>query len=393
MDVEKIVSEYLETLNIKQAHNDDEMYDIMSNVIGEERTMMFLRKMDNLIGEKQYYEAKNEIPEAGYAYSGMYDAEIYMAFAKWLDKNSMKFGPEVLDIGCDSGVFTCLMAKMFPSSHFTAVDRSKNALEAARKLAEKLELDNVEFIRKDVRDLKKEQLFDTVCSFRTAQENRKDHMFNIFAPLPELFESYRKVSADYARRIASHVKPKGYLLSIERMNVDPMFYNWIRNLNENGCVMINSSYEEILCQELDSQSRFLAFASTKANPTDEESLMKYWLRALDIRTTGVSEYMDYQADLMLDSSKGGLVEGYYIYDPKAKENVPVAKCAVYDCQSWTGVLLFYHADLRQRNLKIGSIEEKDLILDALKDLLKQYKSEGYNARPFQLAEDGSEKMF
>ena len=393
MDIEKIVSEYLEELNLIQAHNDDEMYDIMAGVIGEERTMMFLRKMDSLIGDKQFYEAKSEIPEAGYAYSGMYDAEIYMAFAQWLEKNRMKFGAEVLDIGCDCGVFTCLMARLFPDSHFTAVDRSKNALEAARQLAEKLELTNVEFIRKDVRDLKKDQIFDTVCSFRTAQENRKDHMFNLFAPLPELLESYKKVSADYARRIAPHVKPNGYLLSIERMNVDPMFYNWIRNLNENGCVMISSSYEELMCQELDAQSRFLAFACTKANPMDDEQLMKYWLRALDVRTNGVSEYDDYQADLMLDSSKGGLIEGYYIYDPKSKENIPVAKCAVYDCKSWTGVLLFYHADLRQRNLKIGSVDEKDLILDALKDLLKQYKSEGYNARPYHIAEDGSEKMF
>jgi hypothetical protein len=126
---------------------------------------------------------------------------------------------------------------------------------------------------------------------------------------------------------------------------------------------------------------------------DEPTLMKYWLRALDIRTNGVSEYDGYQADLMLDSSKGDLIEGYYIYDPKSKENIPVAKCAVYDCRSWTGVLLFYHADMRMRNLKIGSTDEKDLVMEALKDLVKQYKSEGYTARPFNVSEDGSEKMF
>ena len=393
MDIEKIVSELMEELNLKAAHNDDEMYDIMKDAIGEDRTMMYLRKMDGLIGDKRFYDAKYEEPRAGYAYSGIYDGEFYPVLADWLKKNETKFGSEVLDVGCDCGIITCLMARMFPSSHFTAVDRSRNAIAAAEKLAERLNITNVEFLRKDVRDLKKDQVFDTVCSFRTAQENRKDYLFNIFAPLPELFQSYQRISAPYAEKLASHVRPNGYLLSVERMNVDPMFYNWLRNLNDNGCVMINSSYEELTCNELDTQSRFLAFASTKANPMDEPTLMKYWLRALDIRTNGVSEYDGYQADLMLDSSKGDLIEGYYIYDPKSKENIPVAKCAVYDCRSWTGVLLFYHADMRMRNLKIGSTDEKDLVMEALKDLVKQYKSESYTARPFNVSEDGSEKMF
>ena len=328
MDIEKIVSELMEELNLKAAHNDDEMYDIMKDAIGEDRTMMYLRKMDGLIGDKRFYDAKYEEPRAGYAYSGIYDGEFYPVLADWLKKNETKFGSEVLDVGCDCGIITCLMARMFPSSHFTAVDRSRNAIAAAEKLAERLNITNVEFLRKDVRDLKKDQVFDTVCSFRTAQENRKDYLFNIFAPLPELFQSYQRISAPYAEKLASHVRPNGYLLSVERMNVDPMFYNWLRNLNDNGCVMINSSYEELTCNELDTQSRFLAFASTKANPMDEPTLMKYWLRALDIRTNGVSEYDGYQADLMLDSSKGDLIEGYYIYDPKSKENIPVAKCAV-----------------------------------------------------------------
>ena len=45
MDIEKIVSELMEELNLKAAHNDDEMYDIMKDAIGEDRTMMYLRKM------------------------------------------------------------------------------------------------------------------------------------------------------------------------------------------------------------------------------------------------------------------------------------------------------------------------------------------------------------
>ena len=34
MDIEKIVSELMEELNLKAAHNDDEMYDIMKDAIG-----------------------------------------------------------------------------------------------------------------------------------------------------------------------------------------------------------------------------------------------------------------------------------------------------------------------------------------------------------------------
>ena len=33
MDIEKIVSELMEELNLKAAHNDDEMYDIMKDML------------------------------------------------------------------------------------------------------------------------------------------------------------------------------------------------------------------------------------------------------------------------------------------------------------------------------------------------------------------------
>ena len=135
MDIEKIVSELMEELNLKAAHNDDEMYDIMKDAIGEDRTMMYLRKMDGLIGDKRFYDAKYEEPRAGYAYSGIYDGEFYPVLADWLKKNETKFGSEVLDVGCDCGIITCLMARMFPSSHFTAVDRSRNAIAAAEGCA------------------------------------------------------------------------------------------------------------------------------------------------------------------------------------------------------------------------------------------------------------------
>ena len=58
----------------------------------------------------------------------------------------------MLDIGCENGVTSCLLASVWPQAQIVAVDRSNPAISAGRQLAERLGLKNVTFEEADARN-------------------------------------------------------------------------------------------------------------------------------------------------------------------------------------------------------------------------------------------------
>ena len=60
---------------------------------------------------------------------------------------------EMLDLGCGGGLITCFLAKMRPSVRVVGVDADANAVECASALAEKLGVENCEFICADLETL------------------------------------------------------------------------------------------------------------------------------------------------------------------------------------------------------------------------------------------------
>lgn len=66
---------------------------------------------------------------------------------------ALQRGIEVCDIGCAQGVATVLMAQAFPSSRFTGIDISGEALASARDAVVKMGLRNVVFEQRDAAEL------------------------------------------------------------------------------------------------------------------------------------------------------------------------------------------------------------------------------------------------
>jgi 2-polyprenyl-3-methyl-5-hydroxy-6-metoxy-1,4-benzoquinol methylase len=61
-------------------------------------------------------------------------------------------GIRMLDVGCGSGKIINILASLFPASHFTGMDLSEQAIATATKSAAESDLENVEFIIKDLSD-------------------------------------------------------------------------------------------------------------------------------------------------------------------------------------------------------------------------------------------------
>ena len=71
----------------------------------------------------------------------------------------------VLDIGCGSGRAINLMAKTFPSSHFTGYDFSNEAIQNAKNESQKLDLSNTSFELQDVANFDHNEQFDLITAF------------------------------------------------------------------------------------------------------------------------------------------------------------------------------------------------------------------------------------
>ncbi len=79
--------------------------------------------------------------------------------------NKLNLGIKVLDVGCGSGRAINLMAKTFPSSHFTGYDFSKEGIQNAKNEQERLGLENVTFEQQDVAHFDHAERFDMITAF------------------------------------------------------------------------------------------------------------------------------------------------------------------------------------------------------------------------------------
>jgi len=80
-------------------------------------------------------------------------------------KEKLNRGIKVLDVGCGSGRAINLMAKTFPSSHFTGYDFSKEGIQKANNEKEKLGLDNAHFEQQDAASFDHTEHFDMITAF------------------------------------------------------------------------------------------------------------------------------------------------------------------------------------------------------------------------------------
>lgn len=86
---------------------------------------------------------------------------------------ALESGGAVLDIGCGMGHSTNLMAQAFPNSQFTAYEFREKALAVGREEAQRLGLDNVQFIQKDINTMDETGVYDLITGFDVIHDQAK----------------------------------------------------------------------------------------------------------------------------------------------------------------------------------------------------------------------------
>ncbi len=110
------------------------------------------------------------IKETFDAVSPGYDSKALRFFLRSADHMAallgLTGGEDVLDVACGTGNASLAVARMLPEGRVTAVDFSPGMLDQARRKAASLDMHNVEFLERDMRDLQFEGSFDVaICAF------------------------------------------------------------------------------------------------------------------------------------------------------------------------------------------------------------------------------------
>lgn len=89
------------------------------------------------------YAKKNVTLEFANAVASHFDANRLYAFLVWLTKEiRLPQDAKILDVGCDNGILTCALARLYPSIEITGIDCKLNSVEVARQRIDQLNLTN-----------------------------------------------------------------------------------------------------------------------------------------------------------------------------------------------------------------------------------------------------------
>ena len=94
---------------------------------------------------RKIYKKKNKDWRMSLYVSLHEDMNKHHELLQWIESRELSDIETVLDIGCDIGVFSCALARLFPKSQIYGFDRVKEAIQNAKRLAKSKNLANTNF--------------------------------------------------------------------------------------------------------------------------------------------------------------------------------------------------------------------------------------------------------
>lgn len=233
------------------------------------------------VDNSHFYELKNRSFDGSIYVSAAFDGGVFRHIGNMVIDNEELLGSTVLDLCCDCGIVTCFMAKQFPDKAFVGIDINESAINNAMTLADKLGINNVEFIACDVFELDLGKKFDCVTSFRSLLDacELKTQGLNFVGPRAEREESYKNAFLDFAKTIAAHLADGGNVISVERYTAEYGWLGWMQALVECGFGMNTEKCCQMQAMDLSGTKDYsVTFAgrtcSGKAEQTFDEVLSR-----------------------------------------------------------------------------------------------------------------------
>lgn len=147
----------VEQLNLRGPYPQAEYVSKMEQRFGS-KGARFMDEVDRRLGSEvdpsgwaRLYRLKSSDHEMSvYVTEHQYSA-LYRAFLTWLVKSEYVQAPQhVLDLGCDVGLLTLAVAKLYPDAEVTGVDSVGSAIAAAKKQRKRHQVENATFVKADL---------------------------------------------------------------------------------------------------------------------------------------------------------------------------------------------------------------------------------------------------
>ena len=374
-------------LGIRPAKNQDGVYKQIEEQLGQQQTKGIRDAIEAAQDTAALYARKNQQPAAAVIFSGAYDGAFYRQAFAWIAQHRQCFGQEILEVGCDCGIVSCFLAGLFPSAHITAIDRTENAIKAAKQLASRLHAENVTFLQRELGQLEPEQ-YDTVVSMRTIHENIADDKI---APSFELLLDqailYGNTVAHYAAQLIDKVKPGGHLVTIEKGEKNPMFLGWLLDLHDNGLRLQTDTYSELCCHILSQPVCFQAISAVKETGKEAEkdaekagNVYAFWCSLFAIDQTAY-QFQGWAAETLLQNTVPDLeqlAEGYYLYNQDGQR---CGKYAAWTLKSRPDAALYYRGNAQETTVGFYAAQLLPAIRQQLAQLREQAEAQGLTVQP------------
>ena len=329
-----------------------------------------------------FYSLKNNNLDLSIVISSYFDYEYYLFAVEYIMKNSDSIGDNTLDIGCDNGIIICYLAKKFPNKKFTGIDKCKESIECAKQLAEKLSLENVQFIALDINDIK--ESFDTVISSRTFNENYSKYLSNrlFLLDYEKQQQLVTEVNDSYSKSISKIINKSGTLISLERIGKNIMLYGWLKALHNNGLIAnlnafdFNEFYGEgnnFSCAVFKNEDQYFEDADLSIDEFYCKTIMpKEVDESVPIRNSSLG-------DLKLHLYKNDLIIGYYF----TKQNIIMAYIALWTDKRDDGLLCEqFNCETGEYLLCALNGNTRENVIEQIQGIKNTFKNDGYDVKNY-----------
>lgn len=270
------IKEYLSRIGIRRIKElDGALVEVFGQDEGERHierlTELFDRSEERLLygaGDTVYLHRQEELVDywnqslkTSLLAASFYDRVFFRRAMEYLVEHGSFWSGDIFDMGCGNGILTCFLALRHPDCAVTGLEISSNAISVARELAGELAVDNVQFSKPDALGQGK---CDTLFSCRTAHENVAWRALcegaGMQSPSPE--EQVR-LHAQYAKELSALVRPRGYLVSMERYEEGGAYAGLVRALELAGFCQVKGTHMQFSCRNGDGTATFQAMVLRK----------------------------------------------------------------------------------------------------------------------------------
>lgn len=322
---------------------------------------------DNL----DFYSIKNSDFKGSLAITGAFDADILREACNWIYDHQEYFSGDILEIGCDIGVISCFLGRLFPDRIITSIDRCEEAVKNANALAQQLKVNNVRFLLTTDPELKGRE-FDTVFSMRTIHENMThDSVNDPFDLLWDLGMETKGYLSDYAKIVCNYMKEDGRLISIERISNRYVNLGWMFALNDFGIVSLPGLDKQIIrAREVGEIKEFPIIVGVKDQPIEEEAVYilfnRFFMEEID---DSASTYLGEEAALVLQNSVTRVVKWIALRNRFTKKIE--AMYGLFETEDPTAIAMYeahYVENGIFKRLRNADISLKDELLETLAEI-------------------------